>query len=297
VLIQEVVSTICARLEPDCEIQSLFAIITPLAEATMWADAASYPANMTRKRLILVKHAQNITHWDNLESLLEHSRELRHLYMIFVSDEDVLPRVVNAEDKEVLAPHVACLRDAAQGQIVVCSTPNERDLMAWVKRQMPCGDNLAYHLLTRTAGNLAVARDVCMKASLFPTVSQGLVDELCAQAPGEDFADALVAGDKREALAAAAELDPDELGSLIGLLDARLDMLGVLGKALGDGMDTADLHSKLRLSQFVISKYRKSAPGYTVPVTQRRRAVLAAADSAYRTGARTGVAEMLVSLW
>lgn len=298
VLVNEIISKIWELLGTDID-ADIFDM-TPgwgETERDVWTCTAGYPADPARKHLVIVRGAQHLTRWQQLLSLIEHTFELRHLYLVLVSSEPSLSQITGDERPE-LAPHLAWLRDASQGQLVVCSPPNEKDLIAWTQRQYPgAPENLASHILTRCAGDLAAVRDVCAKARIFPEVSKRVVDELSIQSPGADLADALVAGDKRTALAAALEADLDTFGSVIGLLDSRLDMLATLHKATADGMSPQDMHTKLRLPQFVVAKYRRFAPGYTESVVAQRRAALALTDSTYRTGARDGIAEFLVALW
>jgi hypothetical protein len=92
-------------------------------------------------------------------------------------------------------------------------------------------------------------------------------------------------------------MDMTEFGSVIGLLDSRLDMLATLHKAAADSMSAQDMHTKLRLPQFVVAKYRRFSGPYNETVVIRRRQALAAADAASRQGAREGVAEFLVACW
>lgn len=296
VLVQEVKTTILGKLMPLDAVSFTASLAT---ETDIWMAAGALPSAANYHRLVVVYDAQNLKRWQNLITLVEHSRELSHLYMVFVSSEPGLTQVPGAEEdsKPVLAPHLAALRDAAQGQLVVCSTPSYEDLIAWTKRQAPLSDNLAAYLLTRCGGELSAARDTCIKIRTmeFPEISRSTIDELAVFEPAVTFSDALITGDKRTAMAALP--DPYELGSVIGLLDSRLDMLAELHQAAADGMSAADMHSRLHAPQFVIAKYRRYAGSYTETSVRHRRAILAVADAAFRQGARTGVAESIVALW
>lgn len=299
VLVQEVVARITTLVAPERG-NLVRCSAGTFPEAELWTAAAEYPASPDQKRLIVVYEAHLLKGWENLISLLSYSRELRHLHMVFVSPEAALTRVTSysAEgDETTLAYHLAALRDAAQGQLVVCSTPAYEDLIAWVKRLLPVSDTLASYLLTRCGGELSAVRDACTKirAMEFAELTRGLIDELAVAAPGYDFADSLIWGDKKAAMAAIP--GEHELGSLIGLLDARLDMLAELHKAVASGLRGADLHQKMRVPPFVVARYRRCAGGYTEQSVQHRRAVLAVADDAYRQGARVGVAEAIAALW
>jgi hypothetical protein len=292
VLVQEVVDTILdlakARVWIGCSGDS---------EMSVWVSAGQVSDVDTK--VLVVRDAQNMKRWRNLEALLENSRDFRHLYMVFVSSEPGLTKVAgeNEDDKAELAPHLAALRDASQGQLVVCSTPSYEDQLAWVKRQVPLSDNLASYLLMKCGGDLSAVRDTCTKIRLLDLteVSRQAIDDLAPVTPGQDFADCLLSGNKQAAMFALP--DDDELASVIGLLDARLDMLDELHKAAALGWSAADMHQRTRLPQFVIAKYRRFAGGYTSLVVQHRRAILAVADAAYRQGARGGVAEAIAALW
>lgn len=298
VLAEEVVAAVTIRVSPRPE-NYVTCTAGEFPERDLWTAAAAYPPDLDAPRLIVVREAQKLSDWEPLTDLIAHARDLPQLHMTLVSADDALAKQKGPDGRVALAAYLAALRDSSLGQMVVCSLPAENDLIAWVKRRLPgAGDNLAYHLLTRCGGNLAIVAAVCAKASLFPDrLGTDLVDEFCLEEPAVGFADALTAGDKATALAAADAMDPVELGAAVGLLDSRLDTLAVLNTAAAAGLTPAEMRTRLRLPQFVVAKYRKAAGDYPANRVRDRRAVLAAADAAWRQGARTGVAEFICALW
>lgn len=305
VLVDEVAGFIIEMLDNPAvnELVAYYNADAPtFSESDLWVTAAAHPGRENARRLLVVRSANKLKVTDNLTWLVQHGRDLPWLYMLFISDDERLEYVNSyageEEHAQQLAYHLAALRDSAQGQLVVCSTPNAKDLVTWVQGQLQVSDDLAAHLLARCGGDLAAVRDTCTKTRALAEdtpLTKQLLDSLTTLEPATDFADALIMGQRRTALYAA--MDVEDFGLVIGLLDARLDMLGALRKAISSGMTPAEMHAKLKIPQQVIVKFRQHASAYSDVVITRRRAVLTAADSSWRRGAPEGIAEFLVALW
>lgn len=271
------------------------------SERDIWAACSTYPADPAGGRLVIVHEAQRLRQVAReLPPLARAGRELASCYLLFLSaDPDLTMVGAGHEGKRELAPHLAAIRDSKGGQLIRCSMPGEDALLEWVAGLWPgAGRNIAHHLLVRTGGDLAAVRDACAKASaarLKP--SEQNADGLAGENPGDDFTDILIAGSKRQALAAAAGLGHGDIGRAVALLESRLDTLGLLHLAAQRHMDARDISVKLGVSRFLAERYRKPAAAYGPARVHRCRQVLAVADGAWRSGITAGVPEMICALW
>lgn len=292
VLIEEVVDTVKDKLNPS-PLDHVSLSFSPTFERDVWAAANQYPLNPGSNRMILIRDADRLTRWQQLEAWLTRTRTMPGVYLVFVSNEPDLPTHTLA-GKKVLKPHVAALR-APRGSLVKCTMPAEADALAFVRRRAPLDDSTARYLLTRTGGNLGAAAAVCAKLRLFEQAAgAATINALVAEAPAADFTDNLIALDKRQALLSLTGLADAELIRLIALLDSRLDLLERLHRIQIAGQSWRDVSG---VNPFLLRRYMPHARHYDAAGCTRRRRVLAVVDDALRTGARDGVFEALTALW
>jgi hypothetical protein len=259
----------------------------------VWAEANQFPMTPGASRMILVRDADKLTRWDQLELWLSRTRQLPGVYLVLVSGEPDLPWT-GTGNKRTLQPHVAQLR-APRGYVVRCTQPSEADAVTFIRSRSNLDDTLATHLLTRTGGNLAAATAVCAKLALFnQTVNTKILDILAAEQSTADFADNLIALDKRQALMCAEYLRRDDYFRMIALLDSRLDLLQKLHRAQIAGQTWRETTG---IPPFLQRRYTPHARHYDAAACARRRRVLAMADDVLRNGARIGVLEAIVALW
>lgn len=295
-LVADVVATIRAALQPsDLDTVTCHAGQTP--DADIWAAAHQYPFDPDAHRLVLVRDAEKISYWEPLPGWLAATRQLPGVYLLFVSGLPDFPHAPGSRTQ--LAAHLAHMR-APRGHLVRCATPNGRDALAWARRRAPALDeDTAKHLLTRTGGNLTTAAAVLDKIALFGgTVSHAVVDALVDQAPADNLADALVLGDRRAALVAAARTSPADVGAILGLLDSRLDLVAALWHDLRTGELRRERAAGDREQPaFLVAQFAPAAKFYDPGRVAQCRRLLAVLDDAHRTGARTGLLEALIALW
>lgn len=292
ILIEEVIDTTKKTLEPST-LDYVSLSFSNTFERDVWAEANQYPLVPGARRMVLIRDADKLIRWQQLESWLRRTRTLPGVYLLFVSNEPDLPTTTTG-GKKVLKPHVAQLR-APRGSLVRCTMLAEPDAVAWVRRRSKLDESTAKYLLTRTGGNLAAAAAVCAKLALFEQgAGPATIDMMVADSPAADFTDHLIALEKRQALLCLQSLDESEKIKAIALLDSRLDLLERLYRIQIAGRTWRESSG---VNPYLLRQYMPHARHYDVSSCTHRRRVLAVIDDALRNGARDGVLESLVALW
>lgn len=294
-LVDEVISTTRKNLalEPhECVTIVLGGANGQTPERDMWELLGSVPA--TGKRLVVVHGVERIRRWYHLENLIDAGRELTGTWAVFESSEDNYPLTDDG-----VAAHIGALRDSTYGQLVRCSRPSEDDQLSWVMSRLPgAGKLLASYVLQRTGIDFSAAAAVCAKASLFgDRVNEALIDLLCEETPADGFADCLVFLRRDKALLCIPSMGDSEMLRAFALLDSRLETLSLLHKAFRNKMEVRDIHQKFNIHPIIVKKFRDAAGTYDRDRVRACRAALVMVEDAWRSGARTGVAESLVALW
>lgn len=300
VLAAQVISTTRQQARsvfPELETEVFTAGQVP--ERDVWAAALAIPYGGAR--CVIVREASRLHHLvRNIGEWLDARRELAQCWLILDdTPADDFPRV-SKDDKEILAPHAALIRDSSLGQLVRCSMPGEDELAAWVTRESSAliSDADARFLLGRAGGDLAVVRDVCVKSSVLAGApSRQALEVLCDERPASEFAEALLRGDRLQAVLAAAAMGREDGGPAIGLLASRLDMLETIRCAQEAGMLPRDIARRTGVAAFLVTAYAGLARQYGDTRLRRLRQLLAVADSAWRGGAREGVPEAVAACW
>lgn len=285
VLVEEVVDHVRQTVGAgDFDRVSLTAGEVP--EREVWAAVNQCPSDPRAARLVVVRAAEKLKRWNALADWVDAYRELPNTKLLLVSGE---------ADYDVELAHVALVRD--RGHLVRCSTPNETDCVAWVRRHAPCLDPTdARYLLARVGGDLRRAKNVCLKLRAFEAASAGrdVVDALTAESPGEDLVDALVALRKAEALRALEALHVREYSRVVGVLDSRLDDVVKVAEAARRKVPAKEVKGVpiFRAIQLypVVRHYDRGR-------VDAARAAIAVVDDAVQAGAREGTLESLICLW
>ncbi len=289
VLVEEVVDTIRERLAPG-PLDYISVSYSNTFDRDVWAAASQYPLNPGSNRLIVVRDAEKLARPQRITDWLCHTRRLPKVYLLFVSNDSVLPG-----KKNELTNWAKALR-APRGHLVRCSTLSPEAAVAWARRRSAgLDDSAATYLLTRTGGDLATVAGVCAKLNLFAgRVSAATIDQLCAESPQQDLADNLLAGKKKLALLCLPGLSEQDSLGLLSLLDSRIDLLHSLHRHQSAGRSWRDIQG---ISPFLIRQYMPLARDYDTARCSQRRRALASTEEALRAGARTGVLEGLIALW
>lgn len=296
VLIEEVVTTIRGLLQVN-DLDHVTITASPASVQQIWAAANQYPLTPGANRLIVIRDADTITSWTPLYRWMAATRTLPGVYLLLVSNATDLPHTpAEGRRRGTLAPHVEQIQTKRRlGQTIRCTQPSETDAIAWVRRRCQLDTEIAAYLLGRCRGELSTAAAVCAQLALFDTATLGraTIDQLCPLAPPDSFSDALIAGDKPQALAALAALAEQERGACLALLASRLDLLAALWKATRAGQGA---HEITGLPAYLVRQYLPHAKRFDPQRCAYIRQVLAVVDDAHRSGARVGVLEMLVAL-
>lgn len=260
-------------------------------ERDIWAAAGIVPP-AGQRRLVIVHDAHRLRRPGELAPLVKAGKEAAGSFLVFVSgDRDF------ARGPDGLAPHLAAIRDSRQAQMIRCAALAGDDLLDWAARCWPgLGRNAASRLAERAGHDLAAIREAGAKAAASGLLDERYIEVLCEARPGEEFAEALVRGDRAGALAALAAARP-HAGAAVMLLDSRLGHLAAIRDGQQRGMEDRDIAARLGVPRFLIAGYRDAAPGYGPSRVRRCRELLAQADAAWRSGAEAGVAEVLAANW
>lgn len=199
--------------------------------------------------------------------------------------------------------HLAVIGASRHGQVIRCVPPSkEEDLVSLVSSWWPeAGNNAAAEVLQRCGGSLALAREACEKAVLagIPVTALSLV---CRRLPGDEYADLVVAGDRKAAVTAACDVPEDETGRVLGLLALYLSALTLLNAARRQGIEPKEqalrVKNELGLkTTHVPGRMRPYAGSYPAERERQCRILLAMAETYHRAGASAGVLEAVAALW
>lgn len=262
------------------------------ADKNLWAVAFQHVMEPGARRLIVISDAEKISNWAPFSSWVAQGRALPGVHLLFVSNDDDLPRTGTGRRTTAKA-HIELMKPP-RGYVVRCTDLAEDDAVDWVKARSPLDTAVARHLLTRVGGDLAAAGAVCAKLHAFGpvTVAAGVIDQLVAARPGEDFVDSLLALNKRDAFAQIPAIT--DHGKTLGLLDSRLDVLAQLWAAQAASRYVSAVPG---VNPFLVRRYLPMAKDYQPQRCAYRRQALAVVDNALRTGIRDGAWEVLVALW
>jgi hypothetical protein len=270
---------------PDPSRVTLFAGDDP--EPGIWAACEQYALPGQPQRLVVVHDAQNLKRVDRLAEVAAALPSLGGVHLLFVAPGSDPP---------------AELQSVSSAQVIRCSLPADEDRAAaertaWARERLPgIKDSELHELLAAAVDDLSAVAAVCAKVTACGFTYAQAPALAAWQAPKE-FADCVLAGERKAALRAAAELPAARAGAVIGQLSTGLTQLGTLYRALDSGKTGRDLHQLPGVPAPVLRKFRSVAGGYSPRQVQSRRQLLDIADSAWRGGARVGVLEMLCANW
>jgi hypothetical protein len=288
VLVREVVAAHREGAPPD-QCGALFAGEVP--EREVWDALLSSPPPGGRRTVVY--GAEKLKNAGNA-ALVAADGGLDATYTVLVSAEPDFAR-----DGTALVPHLAALQASKAAQLVRCCEPSKvEDRTALVASWWPgATPNFAYDVLAR-CGSLERAYLACEQARMAGLApGREMAAVVCPAEPGGDFADLLMSGDKRAAVAVAGQLSAPDLGAVIGLLASRLVAAEQISAGVRDGMHPREAASRERVDRFVASRVIPYIGAYTADRIGRCRRALAVAESAWRSGTRAGVAESLVARW
>jgi len=272
-----------------------------IPDSDIWDVCAQLPGPDQEPRLVVVRSAQKLRDFTVLGEI---ASEGAGSWLVLVSDEPGFYKLGrygkaatdNMGSKSML-PGPAAVRRLSAGQIVQCSLTSQDALVAWVQLQLPgLPQTVAWRAVERCGEDLAELASLCRFLALWPPQArtEALVSALVVPAEAQEFVDSLVTGRKAAAMARIPE--SEELGGVLGLLGSLLDPLTGLYSA---SLQQLTLRECVQggIPQIWASKYRAAGRHYDPARVLACRKLLAEADSAWRSGAGDGVAEVVCALW
>lgn len=250
------------------------------------------------RRFTIVRHAEQLRHHERVPLLLASLPELASV--LFVSGDPDFASVKGPGGQKQLVPHLAAIRDAKSGQLIRCCRPGkEEELLKLVASWWPgAGLNLAARVMDWCGDDLNAAYGACELArrSGLPAHEEQLPLACQQYRPGSGFADLVITGKTRAALAVAADLSESDALLALGKLNAGLAQIRSYASWKSSGLPAGEIEKR------GISRYRQrllapDAGRYGPDREIRCRHLLASAEEALRSGARTGVLEALAVLW
>jgi hypothetical protein len=143
-----------------------------------------------------------------------------------------------------------------------------------------------------------LVRDICQKLAVFPNeITISVVNALLVERPRDSFSDALLALDKKTALLALREISPEEYGRTLGLLDARLDLAGMVHDMQIEHHSPSEITRAAGSQAFLVKDIIPVSKHYDSKRRLAIRRILAIADEGYRSGQTVGILEAVVAFW
>lgn len=275
------------------------------SERDIWAAVSALPQGPAQTRLVVVRSAEKLKQPERLSAFMKRSGAHPQTFLVLVSDEHDLPRLPVTEDQRRRGVHgdlVGYLRSlSGKGHLIECkpfTTATASVAVSWVRAKTGMREATAVHLLTRADGDMRLVRDTCGKLALFGgEITMSAINELLAEQPRDSLVDALVAMDKRGALLALEQTSPEEYGRVLGLLDSRLDLAGLVHDMLLTHHTSSEIARAAGNKNFLVRDLLTVSRHYDRARRSSIRRALCTADEALRAGARVGVVESVIALW
>lgn len=264
----------------------------------LWEDLRQQPLDRTR-RLIVVRHAELIEDKSKIYDWVLHKSDNPLTYVVFISYAEALETQESEEKKPPLAEYLDIIK--RRGKLVECKpfTNNTAQYaVQWVQGYIHCTTKVAGYLLDRANGDLRVARDTCKKIQVLPVEpSLQLVRAVLDQVPRLTFEEAILSMKKEDALNRLQEMDLNARLSVVGRLDDRLTLLGLVHDMMADYHSSSEIGQALGNRRFLLPELMPIAKHYNLKRRRSCRKLLASTDKLLREGAKVGVMETLVVFW
>jgi len=274
------------------------------SERRIWNEADQHPLGGS-PRLLVIRNAEKLERWDRFEEWIKYRTLNPRTYLVLVSNEERIPKVEPTPEErkkgERAKPpaHIAAI--GTKGYVIECrpyTSATAQYSIEWVQSKVKMREGVAKHLLLRSNFDLRLVRDVCRKLAVFPgEITISVVNALLVERPRDTFADSLLALDKKGALLALRDLQPEDYGRTIGFLDSRLDLAGLVHDMHVERKAPYEIARAAGSQGFLVKEILPVAKHYDAKRRLAIRKVLAVADEAYRAGQTTGVLETVVAFW
>ncbi len=304
ILVEDVVTTIRRTLAPE-DYNYVTLSIGEDYERDVWAALDLQPVG-SGNRLVVVRNANLIQSWGSFMDWVKYRRLNPRTYVVLVSNDDRLlrdepsPEAKRRGAKPTMAPHLLSI-SAPKGHLVECRPFTQEtapQAVLWVQAKIRVRDGVAAHLLNRANGDLRLVRDVCVKLAAFPDeITLTTINEVLSERPRETFADALIALDKKTALLALEETPPSEYGRMIGYLDSRLDLAGLVHDMQSEFKSPSEIARAAGNKGFLVKDLIPVAKHYDAARRLGIRKMMVLVDEALTGGQQASVMQALVAFW
>lgn len=258
------------------------------------------------ERVVVVRHAEVIEDWDFLIEWLPKRGLNPKTYVVLISDDGALPKIEptpeerRAGGKAHPPEHLELIQK--RGAVIECrpfTSATAKYAPAWVQSMMPMREPVARHLMERANFQVRLVRDTCVKLRMagVSEVTITHVNQLLAEQPRDSFQDALLARDHKTAFLALRTIPEDEYGKIIGLLDSRLDLTGLVHDMMVEHSKPGDIARAAGPQAWLVPEIMPVAKHYASKRRLEIRRVLAMADVAWRAGMRRGLLDVVVAFW
>lgn len=305
VLVEDIVHTIVQTLSPS-PLNYITQAAGDYSERLIWDVADQHPIDPLTPRVVVIRNAEKLKDTSRLLEWVKFRAMNPTAYLVLVSGDDALPRTPKTSTEPAkFVPWLAELTDAFKNRSKVhaieCKSFTMRTAstaVQWVESKVKLRPGIAGHLLNRANGDLRVVRDTLLKLAVFPDeITKSVIDQVLEQTPRETFVDALMAVHKQTALDALKNMPESEYARVIGLLDARLDLAGLVHDMKNSMKKNFEIVRAAGDKGFLVPDLLKVSKYYDARRRFVLRSHLAFADEALHSGARVGVLETLVALW
>jgi DNA polymerase III delta subunit len=283
-LVEEVVDTVRRQVAPS-DVDDVRLVADEVRDAEIWNELNQYPYG--DRRLVTVRSADAIRTWQPFVDWLD-SRMMPRSHVLFVSS------APNADTSE---GHMK--RIVKSGRFVRCGP--FRNVEHAYEVLMAHGDidhSRARFLYERVGGDMDAALECLAKCAYFDGhLTERILTLLTQPRTMVDFVDALVAGRKRDAMTAAQVTADEDIPRVIGLLDARLDTLLKIHRAMKTSVRLMEVSKAVRMEPFVVKTLLPSARAYDPNRVRRSSQALAFIDGQHAEGVRDALLETLVVIW
>jgi hypothetical protein len=264
---------------------------------TIWNELRQLPFGDDRTRLTIVRGAESLPLDDNFVQYVKDRGTLPRNYVIFISSEPYLRR--RDEESRAIADSLEYLK--TRGYLIECkafTAATAKHAVEWVKEKANIRGQVAEYVLNRATGDLRLVRDTMAKVSVFPgEVTLRIVDEMFEAQPDDTFLGALFAIDRKTALRALEDLPQSEYSRTIGLIDARLDLAGLVHDLMIENRTPGEISRAAGSKGFLVPEMLPVAKHYDKNRRLRIRKFLATIDGYTEYGVPDGSLEALVALW
>jgi DNA polymerase III delta subunit len=302
ILVEDVLDTIKKQLSPKpWNVSSLS--VGEDSERAIWAEAYQHSLD-NQPRIVIVRRAQKLKQQHKIIDWIAQRSLNPKTTLVLVSDDERIPKELTEEQKKNREKGQApdyIRAFMGKGVVVECrpfTQETAKHAVAWVQERANISAGIAGHLLDRADGDLRVVRDLCAKLSVFPeAISPATVNAMLEQKPRDSFADALLALNKKEALSALELVPTAEYTRLLGFLDYRLELAGLVHDMTGRQASAGEIMKAAGPQAYLVKDLTPISKHYDLHRRLQIRQVLALADDALQSGQTEGVLEVVTHFW